>query len=460
MDNNSNIAKRWRVLNGEDNWKGLLDPFDIDLRRHIIHYGEMTQATYDNFISDKLSKYAGSSQYAKTNVFAKLGPDPLMCRVTKYLYATSSTHVPNAFILKSLSRETWNKESNWMGYVAVATDEGKAKLGRRDIRHCDCTEGTIQALEWANNLQILLVSPSKIIGEQDDDTKVHQGFYSIYTSNDPRSPFTETSARDQVLVEIRRLVEEYQNEEISITVVGHSLGAAIATLNAFDIAANGFNIPRNQPDNACPVTAFVFASPRVGDSDFKKVSSGLKNLHILRIRNALDIVPKVPFIGYKNVGEKLAINTTKSEYLKHPGNLQSWHNLEAYLHGVAETGRTWHATWLPLCLQAQELGIRTSKGHIELKYLHILRIRNALDIVPKVPFIGYKNVGEKLAINTTKLEYLKHPGNLQSWHNLEAYLHGVAGTKGGFKLEVDREVALVNKSLDALKDEYLIPASW
>ncbi|KAI7988335.1 Phospholipase A1-IIgamma [Camellia lanceoleosa] len=195
--------------------------------------------------------------------------------------------------------------------------------------------GTIQPLEWANILQILLVSPSKIIGEQDDDTKVHQGFYSIYTSNNPRSPFTEASARDQVLVEIRRLVEEYQNEEISIIVVGHSLGATIATLNAFDITANGFNIPRNQPDKACPVTAFVFASPRVGDSDFKKVSSGLKNLHILRIHNALDIVPKVPFIGYKNVGEKLVINTTKSEYLKRPGNLQSWHNLEAYLHGVA-----------------------------------------------------------------------------------------------------------------------------
>ncbi|KAI8002031.1 Phospholipase A1-IIgamma, partial [Camellia lanceoleosa] len=70
-----------------------------------------------------------------------------------------------------------------------------AKLGRRDI--VIAWRGTIQPLEWANNLQILLVSPSKIIGEQDDDTKVHQGFYSIYTSNDPRSPFTEASARDQ-----------------------------------------------------------------------------------------------------------------------------------------------------------------------------------------------------------------------------------------------------------------------
>nr|GLL28900.1 phospholipase A1-IIgamma-like [Ipomoea trifida] len=372
----SSIAERWEVLSGSTNWEGITDPLDLDLRNYLIHYGQMTQATYDTFNAELASKYAGSSRYSEANLFAKVGLDkgnPYKYEVTKYFYATSSYTLPDAFMVNPIPLDAWSRESNWMGYVAVATDEGKAALGRRDI--IVCWRGTIRTLEWVSDLELLLVAAPEIFGAG-ASPQVHRGFYNLYSTENPDSAFNTISARDQVLTEVKRLVELYKNEEVSITACGHSLGASLATLNAIDIATNGSNT--TSAGKSFPVTAFVYACPRTGDHDFKNAYDATPNLHLLRIRNVPDIVPQVPLA---------------------------------------------------------------------------------------TPLIGYTDVGEELTIDTTKSSYLKPSADLMNWHNLEGYLHGIAGTEGaglldGFELVVNRDISLVNKSQDHLKEEYSVPANW
>ncbi|GKV36824.1 hypothetical protein SLEP1_g44915 [Rubroshorea leprosula] len=367
MMGGSGIANRWRELSGEKNWQDLLDPLHVDLRKYIIHYGERAQAVLDAFNKETASKWIGFSRYPMDGFFSRVGLEkgnPYKYEVTKFFYARSEIQVLDWFSVG---------QSNWMGYVAVATDEGKAVLGRRDI--LIAWRGTKRNIEVIKDIQADLVSAADILGEN-GDPKVHHGWHSIYTSKDLQSTFNKTSARDQVLGEVRRLVELYKDEEISVTITGHSLGAAIATLSAMDIAANGYNIPITEPEKACLVTAIVFASPHVGDSGLKNVFSKLKNLRVLRVNNELDVVPSLLQLAYTHVGEELEIESDKSKYRK---------------------------------------------------------------IYPD--------------LNT----------NLMLAHQLEIYLHGVAGANeasGEFELQVDRDISLMNKSLGALKDEYYVPVEW
>ncbi|EAY77377.1 hypothetical protein OsI_05363 [Oryza sativa Indica Group] len=144
-----------------------------------------------------------------------------------------------------------------------------------------------------------MAPPKDLLRDKASDAMVHRGWLSMYTSSDSESSHNKDNARDQVLSEVARVVSMYQGEELSIRVTGHSLGAALATLNAFDIVANGYNrAPRAAvaalAATGCPVTAFVFANPRVGGHDFKSRFDGARGLgpRLLRVHNTRDVVPR------------------------------------------------------------------------------------------------------------------------------------------------------------------------
>ena len=99
-----------------------------------------------------------------------------------------------------------------------------------------------------------------------------------------------TSYCMQVHSAVGTLLREYLNEEGSITVTNFSLSAALATLNAMDIVANGYNKSTGNPSKSFKVTAFVFDSPRVGDSSLGPELTRSSNLHLMRFTNERDPV--------------------------------------------------------------------------------------------------------------------------------------------------------------------------
>ncbi|KAL6208683.1 hypothetical protein ACLB2K_019630 [Fragaria x ananassa] len=345
-DQQRRLPDAWRELHGEDHWVGLLDPMDPLLRSELIRYGEMAQACYDAFDFDPFSKYCGSCRFTRANFFDSLGMSHHGYHVSRYLFATSNINLPN-FFKKSRWPKVWSKNANWIGYVAVSDDETTARLGRRDISIA--WRGTVTRLEWIVDLMDFLkpLSNNKIPCP-DPNVKAESGFLDLYTDKDQTCRFCTYSAREQILTEIKRLVEKYHNEELSITITGHSLGSALAILSAYDIAETGLNVMAD--GRVVPVSVFSFSGPRVGNVHFKERLEAL-GVKVLRVVNVHDVVPKSPGLlinehvpammlkltenlpwSYSHVGVELELDHKNSPFLKQTNDPGCSHNLEAHLH--------------------------------------------------------------------------------------------------------------------------------
>lgn len=340
------LSDMWKEIQGANNWEGLVDPLNYHLRKEIIRYGEFAQACYDSFDFDPHSKYCGTCKYQGAHFFEKLGMSDRGYSISRYLYATSNINLPN-FFQKSKMSSVWSTHANWMGYVAVATDEDEIKrLGRRDI--VIAWRGTVTYLEWIYDLKDIL-HPANFRGG-DPSIKIESGFYDLYTKKEHSCDYCSFSAREQVLAEVKRLLEYYEGEEISITVTGHSLGSALAILCAYDMAETKLNVVNGE---TIPLTVFSFAGPRVGNLKFKERCDEL-GVKVLRVVNVHDVVPTVPGIlanekfqfqkyiedtisfpwSYAHIGIELAVDHTQSPFLKPTKDPGCVHNLEVHLHLV------------------------------------------------------------------------------------------------------------------------------
>ncbi|KAL2607520.1 hypothetical protein R1flu_026093 [Riccia fluitans] len=213
---------------------------------------------------------------------------------------------------------------------------------------------------------------------------------------------------------------------MSITCLGHSLGGALATLCAYQIAED--QIHKTPSGIIAPVTAFTFASTRVGNTAFRERMESL-GVKVLRIKSKQDIIPCYP----------LGQDTDHKDIL------------ESVKQDVKQS--------------AERTPIRDLLGFF------VRKLKQAIQ--PD----EYTHVGQSLEVDFTKSPFLKQPKfidvdiieTLGNYHNLDGYLHlvnGIVGTnddeKMPFKLVVVRDLALINKSADLLTDPSgkNVPANW
>lgn len=289
------LADFWREVQGCNNWENLLDPLHPLLRQEIIRYGEFVTASYKAFDLDPTSKRYLNCKYGKKRMLSEVGMSNSGYEVTKYIYATPDINLPNMSNSSSFS----SSSGRWIGYVAVSSDEAVKRLGRRDI--LITFRGTVTNQEWISNLMSSL-SPAMLDPyNPQPEVKVESGFLSLYTSDESSSKFGLESCREQLLSEVSRLMNKYrgENESLSISLAGHSMGSALAILLAYDIAELGLNKKKGNKRSTTevPVTVFSFGGPRVGNSEFKNRCEEL-GVKVLRIANVNDPITKLPGVVF------------------------------------------------------------------------------------------------------------------------------------------------------------------
>lgn len=137
--------------------------------------------------------------------------------------------------------------------------------------------GTMDIKEWVKNFQFdqeifsedenqaTMQTKLRFLRNTSTQPNVHSGFLKIYDQ-----------FRDSVLQTVKKVNPR------KIIVTGHSLGGAVATINALDLKNAGYD-----------VSAYTFASPKIGDKSFCDIIDSSK-LPLYRIFNTLDVIPTLP----------------------------------------------------------------------------------------------------------------------------------------------------------------------
>ncbi len=189
--------------------------------------------------------------------------------------------------------------------------------------------GTDTILEWLHDASFLMV-PTPIAsahGLSED------GFTAVYRSLRIGRGNGTSSIKDSIQANLA------DGAATTVTVCGHSLGAALASYLALDV---GLNTSCKAP------TVYTYASPRTGDHRFAD-SFNAAIASSYRIANRQDLVPKLPPIlplTYEHVNTEYDLNPT---YGAIAGTIACMHHLTTYLWLMDQLAGTSSYPLDPLC---------------------------------------------------------------------------------------------------------------
>lgn len=158
--------------------------------------------------------------------------------------------------------------------------------------HIAVIRGTDGMVEWVIDAEFVLIPHPRHNG-----VKIEQGFWNIYQTLSLADPATGVTTHQNAAEGVAALVEARM-----IVVAGHSLGSALGTYFADDLAERLAN----------RVSGCLFASPRTGDMAW--VSLFAATVTDYRLFNyILDLVTHVPTLGYATLPNATVIQPATAQ---------------------------------------------------------------------------------------------------------------------------------------------------
>jgi hypothetical protein len=173
-----------------------------------------------------------------------------------------------------------------------------AKRGTGDF--VAAIRGTDGLVEWIEDGEFPLFpyKPHLALPTEQGPVSVEQGFWVIYAGVKLLTPESVS------LGSLAPAIAQAVGTTGTVTVAGHSLGAALATYLTLDLARDGLS---------SRVSACLFASPRTGDKAFVDLFD--RTVTDYRLFNyLLDVVPRVPLgLGYQPLPRRTVIQPATAD---------------------------------------------------------------------------------------------------------------------------------------------------